>query len=273
MQVSHQKMRFLYRNGLILETRHICMDSLIMSLHGNVNNSKFIKNKNSHEFRLAPPPPRPNTTDGLARIEHHNFTLSLGRLSGERETYITIFFSRSGGLPQHGDLDIETEEVLPGDIHWHARAGRRRHEVSIWRQQGNRMARWVAMRHHSYYMNIYMSRVIPSFYLGRPFFSWTVASPYEWLHNMQLDVTDSACMFRNKLFPWIHVEVNEPCAKLFMNAKNECNLRVCFYLELTFHRRLLVRCSMSGWYKNGCRRLVCLVDTWHTKPVIFILLA
>ena len=36
-------MRFLYRDGLILETCHICMDSLIISLHGNVNNSKFIK--------------------------------------------------------------------------------------------------------------------------------------------------------------------------------------------------------------------------------------
>ena len=36
-------MRFLYRNGFILETCHICMDSLIIYLHGNVNNSKFIK--------------------------------------------------------------------------------------------------------------------------------------------------------------------------------------------------------------------------------------
>ena len=33
------------------------MDSLIISLHGNVNNSKFIK-KNSTEFRPAPPPLR-----------------------------------------------------------------------------------------------------------------------------------------------------------------------------------------------------------------------
>ncbi len=34
--------------------RHTCMDSLIIFLHGNVNNSKFIK-KNSPEFRPAPP--------------------------------------------------------------------------------------------------------------------------------------------------------------------------------------------------------------------------
>ena len=34
--------------------RHICMDSLIISLHGNVNNSKFIK-RNSPESRPAPP--------------------------------------------------------------------------------------------------------------------------------------------------------------------------------------------------------------------------
>ena len=33
--------------------RHICMDSLIISLHGNVNNSKFIKT-NSPESRPAP---------------------------------------------------------------------------------------------------------------------------------------------------------------------------------------------------------------------------
>ena len=55
MQASHQKMRFLYRNGFILETCHICMDSLIISLHGNVNNSKFIKKKNPLNFDRHPP--------------------------------------------------------------------------------------------------------------------------------------------------------------------------------------------------------------------------
>ena len=40
--ITH-KMRFLCINRFILETCHICMDSLIISLHGNVNNSKFIK--------------------------------------------------------------------------------------------------------------------------------------------------------------------------------------------------------------------------------------
>ena len=50
MQASHQRMRFLYRHGLILEICHICMDSLIIYLHGYVNNSKFIK-KNSPESR------------------------------------------------------------------------------------------------------------------------------------------------------------------------------------------------------------------------------
>ena len=51
-----QKMRFLYINGFILETCHnIYMESLIILLHGNVNNSKFIKTN--------PPPPeiRPAT--------------------------------------------------------------------------------------------------------------------------------------------------------------------------------------------------------------------
>ena len=50
-----QNMRFLYTNGFILETCHICMESLIIYLHRNVNNSKFIK-KNSPEIRPAPPP-------------------------------------------------------------------------------------------------------------------------------------------------------------------------------------------------------------------------
>ena len=66
MQASHQNMRFLYRNGFILESCHICMDSLIISLHANVNNSKFIK-KNSPEFRPAPPPLKHN--DVAAREE------------------------------------------------------------------------------------------------------------------------------------------------------------------------------------------------------------
>ena len=48
-----KKMRFLNINGFIMETC-ICMDSLIISLHGNVNNSKFIK-KNTPESRPATP--------------------------------------------------------------------------------------------------------------------------------------------------------------------------------------------------------------------------
>ncbi len=55
MQASHQNMRFLYRNGFILESCHICMDSLIISLHGNVNNSKFIKKNIPLNFDQHPP--------------------------------------------------------------------------------------------------------------------------------------------------------------------------------------------------------------------------
>ena len=42
-----QQVRFLYINGFILESCHICMESLIICLHRHVNNSTFIK----------PPPP------------------------------------------------------------------------------------------------------------------------------------------------------------------------------------------------------------------------
>ena len=45
-----------YRNGFILESCHICMDSLIISLHGNVNNSKFIKKNIPLNFDQHPPP-------------------------------------------------------------------------------------------------------------------------------------------------------------------------------------------------------------------------
>ena len=55
MQASHQNMRFLYRNGFILESCHICMDSLIISLHGNVNNSKFLKKNIPLNFDQHPP--------------------------------------------------------------------------------------------------------------------------------------------------------------------------------------------------------------------------
>ncbi len=55
MQASHQNMRFLYRYGFILQTCHICVDSLIMSLHENVNNSKFIKNNIPLNFDQHPP--------------------------------------------------------------------------------------------------------------------------------------------------------------------------------------------------------------------------
>ena len=54
MQASHQKMRFLYRNGFILDTCHICMDTFIISLHRNVNNSKLIL-KNPLNLDQHPP--------------------------------------------------------------------------------------------------------------------------------------------------------------------------------------------------------------------------
>ena len=50
------KYAFLYRNGFSLESCHICMDSLIMSLYGNVNNSKFIKTNIPLNFDQHPPP-------------------------------------------------------------------------------------------------------------------------------------------------------------------------------------------------------------------------
>ena len=49
--ITHD-MRFLHINGFILESCHICMESLIICLHRNVNNSKFI---NPPEIRPAPP--------------------------------------------------------------------------------------------------------------------------------------------------------------------------------------------------------------------------
>ena len=55
MHALHQNMRFLYRNGFILESCHICMDSLIISLHGNVNNTKFIKKNIPLNFDQHPP--------------------------------------------------------------------------------------------------------------------------------------------------------------------------------------------------------------------------
>ena len=57
-------MRFLCINGLILETCHICMDSYIVSLHGNVNNSKFIK---KNPLNLDQPPPY---------VQEHNIQVS-----------------------------------------------------------------------------------------------------------------------------------------------------------------------------------------------------
>ena len=47
--------------------RHICMDSLIISLHGNVNNSKFIKKNIPLNFDQHPPPLKHN--DVAAREE------------------------------------------------------------------------------------------------------------------------------------------------------------------------------------------------------------
>ena len=72
-----QKMRFLYINGYILETCHICMESLIIYLRRNVNNSKFIKTKFPLKFDQHTPlivskatlrPTRaPNKTPALAQ--------------------------------------------------------------------------------------------------------------------------------------------------------------------------------------------------------------
>ena len=50
-----QKMRFLYINWFILETCHICMERLIIYLHRNVNNSKFIKKNVPLKFDQHPP--------------------------------------------------------------------------------------------------------------------------------------------------------------------------------------------------------------------------
>ena len=66
MQASRQKMRFLYINGFLLESCHICMESLIICLHTNVNNSKF--NKKNLKFDQHPPPL--NSCDILAVQEH-----------------------------------------------------------------------------------------------------------------------------------------------------------------------------------------------------------
>ena len=52
-----QNMRFLYINGFIFETCHIFMESLIIYLHRNVKNSKFIKKMSPLKFDQHPPPP------------------------------------------------------------------------------------------------------------------------------------------------------------------------------------------------------------------------
>ena len=51
-----QDMSFLYINGFILESCHICMESLIICLHRNVKNSKFIKKNTPLKFDQHPPP-------------------------------------------------------------------------------------------------------------------------------------------------------------------------------------------------------------------------
>ena len=61
--ITH-KMRFLCINGFILETCHKCM---IISLHGNVNNSKFIKKIPPNLDQ--PPPFRPRTVQTTIFIE------------------------------------------------------------------------------------------------------------------------------------------------------------------------------------------------------------
>ena len=57
MQVSHKRWVF-YINGFIMETCHIilCMESLIIYLHRNVNNSKFLKKYYPLKFDQHPPP-------------------------------------------------------------------------------------------------------------------------------------------------------------------------------------------------------------------------
>ena len=50
-----QKMRFLYINGFILETCHICMDSLINSLRMEMSTTQISLTKIPPESRPATP--------------------------------------------------------------------------------------------------------------------------------------------------------------------------------------------------------------------------
>ena len=52
-----QEMCFLHINGFILESCHICMETLIICLHRNVNSSKFIKKIPPLNSTSTPPPP------------------------------------------------------------------------------------------------------------------------------------------------------------------------------------------------------------------------
>ena len=56
---------------------------------------------------------------------------------------IFSIFSRCRGLPDHGDLHVQAEEVQPRDVCGHARAGGRGHEVSLRCQRLHSLAGYV----------------------------------------------------------------------------------------------------------------------------------
>ena len=106
----YEDMRFLYINGFILESCHICMGSLIICLHRNVNNSKFIK-----KIRLAPPPPPPlnRLTRNTSFSFHHSATkvyqiiiLPINHTTLEYSTSITYHFTPPMVQSQSGNDDI-----------------------------------------------------------------------------------------------------------------------------------------------------------------------
>ena len=97
-----QKMRILYINGFILETCHICMESLIISLHGKVKTSKFLKKS-----------PFPNSTSYPPYIHLY--------INSQKRHFVTPTMNRDQGY-QLPPPPIYTQILPPvyGSSHRHA---------------------------------------------------------------------------------------------------------------------------------------------------------
>ncbi len=70
--VITKKMRFLYINEFILETSYsVCMERLIISLHENINNSKFFKKKIPRDMITASKRQWQGSPDSVPQTQTH----------------------------------------------------------------------------------------------------------------------------------------------------------------------------------------------------------